>query len=398
MLHQTLSEERILDVDSVRGFALFGILIVNICAFLSPFYGASVADPFFTSELDMAVRFLVAFLFEMKFYLLFSFLFGYSFTLQMQSAGKAGAAFLPRILRRQAGLWAIGLLHAVLLFHGDILTTYAVLGALLLAFRHTSEAKVLRLAKGLIIATAVLWASLGLTQILVPSVIDFSTSLSDAAKIMAAYRETPATVIAQHLRDLGEIWLVTGAMQAPCAFAMFLAGMAAGKRRMLADFKTYAPFYARMLRIGLLVGLPASALYAYGAVYLVGSGWDVLGLALGILLGPFLTAAYLAGAMMLFQQKAGQPLAAALAPAGRMALSNYLLQSMICAVLFHAYGFRLMGQWPPLAGVLVAVAIFLLQLALSRWWMARFAYGPLEWGLRAITIAAWPKWRKATSA
>ncbi|WP_455273987.1 DUF418 domain-containing protein [Rhizobium herbae] len=342
----------------------------------------------------MAVRFLVAFLFEMKFYLLFSFLFGYSFTLQMQSAEKAGAAFLPRILRRQAGLWTIGLAHAVLLFHGDILTTYAVLGALLLAVRQTPEAKVLRLAKGLIVATALLWASLGLTQILAPSTIDFSTSLGDAVKVTAAYRETPATVIAQHMRDLGEIWIVTGAMQAPCAFAIFLAGMAAGKRRMLADFKAYAPLYRRMLWIGLLVGLPASALYAYGAVFLVGSGWDVLGLALGILLGPFLTAAYLAGVMMLFQHEAARPLAAALAPAGRMALSNYLLQSLICAVLFHAYGFRLMGQWPPLAGLLAALGIFMLQLAFSRWWMARFAYGPLEWGLRAITIAAWPKWRK----
>jgi uncharacterized protein len=398
MLHQTISEERILDVDSVRGFALFGILIVNICAFLSPFYGASVVDPFFTSELDIAVRFLIAFLFEMKFYLLFSFLFGYSFTLQMQSAEKSGAVFLPRILRRQAALWVIGLLHAVLLFHGDILTTYAVLGALLLAFRQAPEAKVLRLAKMLIITTAMLWACLGLMQILQPSAVDFSTSLSDAARIMAAYRETPGTVIAQHLRDLSEIWLVTGAMQAPCAFAMFLAGTAAGKRRMLADFKTYAPFYARMLRVGLLVGLPASALYAYGAVYLVGTGWDVLGLALGILLGPFLTAAYLAGAMMLFQHKAGRPLATALAPAGRMALSNYLLQSMICAVLFHAYGFSLMGQWPPLAGLGAAIAIFMLQLVISRWWMARFAYGPLEWGLRAITIAAWPKWRKTKAA
>jgi uncharacterized protein len=398
MLHQTISEERILDVDSVRGFALFGILIVNICAFLSPFYGAPVADPFFTSEVDMAVRFLVAFLFEMKFYLLFSFLFGYSFTLQMQSAEKAEAAFLPRILRRQAGLWAIGLLHAVLLFHGDILTTYGVLGALLLAFRQAPEAQVLRLAKGLIVATALLWATLGLAQILAPSAIDLSTSFGDAAKVMAAYRDTPATVIVQHLRDLSEIWIVTGVMQAPCAFAMFLAGMAAGKRRMLADVKTYAPFYRRVLWIGLLVGLPGSALYAYGAVYRVGSGWDVLVLALGILLGPFLSAAYLAAAMMLFPHRAGQPFAAALAPAGRMALSNYLLQSMICALLFHAYGFRLMGQWPPLAGLLAALGIFMLQLALSRWWMARFAYGPLEWGLRAITIAAWPKWRKAKAA
>ncbi|WP_245439765.1 hypothetical protein [Aminobacter sp. MSH1] len=128
MTAKSVQQERITNVDALRGFALFGILVVNITAFSSPYYGLGVADPAFAAPLDQAVRFIVAFLFETKFYLLFSFLFGYSFTLQMASAERAGEAFVPRLLRRQAGLWVIGLAHAVLLFHGDILTTYAVLG------------------------------------------------------------------------------------------------------------------------------------------------------------------------------------------------------------------------------------------------------------------------------
>ncbi|MEG1053463.1 MAG: DUF418 domain-containing protein, partial [Janthinobacterium sp.] len=118
---------RIADVDALRGCALFGILVVNIGAFATPWFGLGLTDPAFHGGVDRATHFLVALLFETKFYLLFSFLFGYSFTLQMQAAARADAPFVPRMLRRQAGLWLIGALHAVFLFHGDILTTYAVL-------------------------------------------------------------------------------------------------------------------------------------------------------------------------------------------------------------------------------------------------------------------------------
>ena len=127
----TPTAQRIQTIDAIRGFALFGILIVNILTFSSVYYETGLAPAGATGEsgLAKALAFLVSALFELKFYLLFSFLFGYSVTLQMQSAERAGTGFLPRMFRRQTGLFAIGATHAVFLFHGDTLTTYAILGS-----------------------------------------------------------------------------------------------------------------------------------------------------------------------------------------------------------------------------------------------------------------------------
>ena len=127
---------RIQTIDAIRGFALFGIFVVNILAFSSVYYGTGMAPPGGQHLVDRMLASIVSAVFELKFYLLFSFLFGYSVTLQMQSAERGGAGFLPRMIRRQAGLFLIGAAHAVFLFHGDILTTYAVLGLVLLAVRN----------------------------------------------------------------------------------------------------------------------------------------------------------------------------------------------------------------------------------------------------------------------
>src|SRR5699024_7935120 len=99
---------RINDVDALRGFALFGIFVVNIAFMASAYPGNLVDDPSFGSLVDDAARFMVSALFSMKFYLLFAFLFGYSFTLQMDAARRAGRRFLPRMLRRVLGLFVLG--------------------------------------------------------------------------------------------------------------------------------------------------------------------------------------------------------------------------------------------------------------------------------------------------
>ena len=145
--------------------ALFGIALVNIGVFASPWYGLGAADPAFDAPLDRAVRWLLSAVFEMKFYLLFSFLFGYSFQLQLDSARRADAEFAPRMARRLLGLWLIGLGHALLLFHGDILTTYAVLGLLLLAMRDWPEQVAMRRARRLIAFTAAAWAGLAFPSV-----------------------------------------------------------------------------------------------------------------------------------------------------------------------------------------------------------------------------------------
>jgi len=389
---------RLLHLDALRGFALLGILLVNIGAFASAFFGLGVGDPQFAGPLDRAVRWAVALLFETKFYLLFSFLFGYSFSLQMDSAERAGKAFVPRMRRRLLGLLLLGLAHAVLLYLGDILSTYALLGLVLLALRGCADGQLQRWARRLIGLTALAWALLGLL-LLMTSSGGFAPELqAQALAAQQAYVESPASVVAQHLRELpstlGVVWLV----QAPCALAMFLLGRLAGGRRWFEGegwregLRQWAPRGRPAL--GLALGLLGSVCYASVAAMALGDGWTLLALALDLLTAPFLTLSYVLGLMALFQRPAGARWLAWLAPAGRMALSNYLLQSLVCALIFTAYGLGLMGQVAPLGGVLIALALFAAQLCLSGWWLDRFAYGPVEWLLRALTLASWPRMRK----
>ena len=383
---------RIASVDALRGFALFGILVVNSMVFASGYYSAGVPDPLFHRSSDDAVRYVVALLFETKFYLLFSFLFGYSVTLQMLAAERAGSAFMPRMLRRQAGLWVLGALHAVLLYYGDILSTYAVLGLLLLWLRHRSDDAMLKLACWLVAVTAVCWGVIGALVLLMPVESLYAGLAEKAEATVQAYRGTPAMVVAQNLRELSEAWLVIVLVQAPCALAMFALGYVAGCRQMLAEPEAYAVLFRRLLAGGLLIGLPGALVYAWGQV--AQGAWPLLTLAVGLATAPFLTAAYAVAGVWLFQHPKGASLVRWLAPAGRMALTHYLLQSAVCALIFYGYGLRLMGQLSPLQVMCVAVLLFGVQMLMSRWWMARFAYGPAEWLLRAVTILAWPSWRK----
>jgi len=138
-MSQVLNKTRIQDIDALRGFALLGILIVNITFAASGFPIHVAQDPAYQSWLDHAVHWVSATFVDMKFYLLFSFLFGYSFQLQMEAAQRAGASFRPRMLRRLGGLFVIGALHAIFLITGDILSVYALIGLALLAMWSASS-------------------------------------------------------------------------------------------------------------------------------------------------------------------------------------------------------------------------------------------------------------------
>ncbi|WP_363800338.1 DUF418 domain-containing protein [Lysobacter firmicutimachus] len=384
---------RIERLDALRGFALFGILIVNLGAFASPYYGLGLADPAFDGAPDRAVRWLIAAGFELKFYLLFSFLFGYSFTLQMDSAQRAGQPFVPRMLRRLLGLWLIGLAHALLLFHGDILTTYAVLGLALLGLRRMAEARALPIAGLLVLLTAAGWATLAALAAWESAGTDPAAAAAAAQANLAGFTGDPATVIAQRSRELASTGVLLGLLQAPCALAMFLCGRVAGRRQLLARPDRHRRLLRRMRALGLRYGLPAAALYAGIAVWQPGGALELFALALCVLTAPLLSAAYLAWAVAAFATRGGARAAALLAPAGRMALSNYLLQSLVCALVFSGYGLGLMGRVSPLGGAIFAIALFGAQLRFSRWWLQRRAYGPVEWLLRAITLGAWPRRR-----
>lgn len=369
---------RIVELDALRGFALIGILFVNIGQFASTFHGMGLPDPFFDRTSDRLTTFAVLWLLGLKFYLIFSVLFGYSVAVQMRAAERAGIAFAPRFLRRQAALWLIGLLHALLLFHGDILTTYAVLGIALLVLSGRSDRALLRLAAALVVATAGLWTVLGILTVLIQPEIDQGSAYNSAFEAIYAYRGSPAAMIAQHIGDLSWAVVTLMTVQAPCALAMFLIGLVAGRNRFVEAFPQHEAALRRMLRWGLLIGLPAAAPSAFLSAMVPASNWAPLALSLSLLTAPLLAGAYVALVLLLFRSGVGMALRDRLAPMGRMALSNYLAQSLICAFVFHGYGLGLVGEISPLAAIGIGVLIILFQLAFSGWWMSRFGRGPLE--------------------
>ncbi|AZS78696.1 DUF418 domain-containing protein [Achromobacter spanius] len=390
------SSGRLAHVDALRGFALFGILIVNIGVFSSPFYGAGVADPVYSRPLDLGVRWLIAWLFETKFYLLFSFLFGYSFTLQMAAAERGQVAFAPRFLRRLAGLAVLGLAHAVLFYQGDILVTYALLGLGLLGCRSMAPQRALHVALWLIVLTASVWALLGWLSFLDPVPAGYLAQYkAQALAAIEAYRGDIGTTIAQHIHELTtSVWFMVLFVQGPFVFAMFLVGYALGRRNALADPWARPGVLWLVCALGLLPGLAGSALYATSSLPFAGAAWELPGLAADLLTAPLLSMSYAALFLLALRTRVLGRALMWMAPAGRMALSNYLMQSVICAFLFTGWGLRLFASVSPLATVGIAVAIFAAQLPWSAWWLRHHAYGPVEWLLRALTIGALPPWRR----
>lgn len=387
---------RLVQLDVLRGFALLGILVVNICSFASAYYGLGLGAPPFDGAVDRAVLGLVAWLFETKFYLLFSFLFGYSFHLQEQAAMRAGRSPVPRMLRRHLALCALGLANAVFLFHGDILLTYGLLGLMLLAVRRWwSERQMAVVACVLVLGTVLAWGLLGVLLAWAGMDADLQAALQEAQRAEQAFRGPVASVIAQRVMEWRNTVLLVLTLQAPSAFALMLLGYAAARKGWLARTPPAGRTVRRLAWAALLVGLPGATAYALSSQMVYDSPWVLPGLALALLTSPFLSTGYALVLVRLLRGRAGTGLQAALAPAGRMALSNYLLQSLLCSFIFYGYGLGLMGRLPPLAVLGVAAAIFAAQCAASRWWLSQYAYGPVEWLLRAVTHAAWPRLRRS---
>lgn len=380
---------RIEELDALRGLALAGILLVNIMVFASPYYGSGVTDPQFADVWSQGARWLVALLFETKFYLWFAFLFGYSFTLQSDSLERSGKAVVPALLRRMAGLLIIGILHGALLFQGDILTLYALCGLFLICLRNVTDRTALRTAGWLVAITAFLWAAVGMLLLAVGEVTDAATVHAEAQAALNAWQGPATSVLARRLQEWSTSWVGLFLIQGPTSLAMFLLGMVAGRHHLLRRRAASELFWWKIVRQGIVIALPCAALYATSTVMAGGTGWEILGLAFSLLTAPFLTGTFIFACSSAFGSRWGQRIMDCLAPAGSMALSNYLLQSAVCAWLFTGYGLGLMGKVSPLQAAALAVSIYLAQLALSIAWRSRFRQGPMEMVLRAITYLEW---------
>lgn len=375
--------------DQLRGVALLGIVFVNM-PFLALGNGGLAEQPIATAS-DGVIAFLIVALAQGKFYLLFSFLFGYSFTLALRRRTVDG---LRNYRRRLIGLAVLGILHAVFLFIGDILISYSLLGIALLWFTARSTRTALVGAGVAYAASLILLAAIVLTVpaadpagggfVASPAALDSALKGSFLDAAIGRITALPDALAFQALIN----WLP--------ALAMFLLGLAAGRAGLLANPERYRRLWMTLVIVALAVGLPAGILSAWLQLGVIdpSGGAAVLGLAIGFGAAPALTCGYVALVALATRTR----VMALTAPAGRMSLTGYLGESIILSAIFCGWGLGLYGRLGITASAAITLGVWLALELFASVWLRRFDYGPFEWMLRSWSRGQLvPLRRRATS-
>ncbi len=395
--------ERIGSIDVLRGFALLGILIVNMAgfarvpsAYLNPASGGAFEG------LDMWIWSAIYLFADTKFISIFSMLFGSGIAMMSDRAADRGLAGGRLHYRRQFWLLVIGLAHAYLIWHGDILVAYALCGFILYPLRRLCPRRLLWIGGCAVAFVVPFWALAGMSIPYWPE-----------ADRMAAAAEwaPPREVLDAEIAAFRGSWTDQLPVRAPIAFALqtaaflglfvwragglMLIGMALYRLGVLAATRS-AAFYRRMAVLGIAAGLPLSAAgvayklhhgFAWEKAMFQGALFNYAG-SIGVFLG------YVGLVMLAVRSGRFPALRKRLAAVGRMALTNYIAQSLICTFIFYGHGLGLFGRVSAAGQVGIAVAIWALQLAWSPWWLQHFRFGPLEWLWRTASYMTWQPMKK----
>lgn len=447
--------ERIQVMDVLRGLALLGIALMNIEFFNSPTWEFQRGLPPELTGLDRIAGWWVMVLVTGKFWMLFSILFGMGFALMLERAQARGAPFMKTYLRRTFALMVFGLLHAIVLWNGDILYGYSitaimllltlfgrwwhwlivaavagvvwlvtqntawsmmaaplVLAALLAPYLRKTEKpwRLWRAAVALYGLFAVLQLVGGIAMTLKPDAKQAQTAEQQAAlqkriaKVEATERAEAkafqSPVFADGLARRAESFIghhaPNNAIFSVIALPMFLLGAWLARSRRIVEAERFKAFWRRWLWL-----LPVAVTITAASMWIgewmprgneAAMGKPMIGHALRMAMAPVMTFGYIAMVVLLMQRAAGRKWIGWIAPAGRMALTNYLMQSLICAFVFYGWG---LAQWgmPRHQQVLFVGAMWLAQVALSHVWLRHFRYGPMEWLWRWLTYGRMPALR-----
>jgi uncharacterized protein len=401
------SAERVAELDVLRGIALFGVFLMNFV----PFAGAGVMATeeqllsLPTAGFDFALRSVLEWLVQDKANSIFAFLFGLGFYLQMTRLEARGADFERIYRRRLFVLLIIGAIHNTFFWAWDILHLYALAGFLLLAFRQASDRTLV--VAGLLLAV---FGRTALKTMLEFSVGDgggdgFALYSDEAALIRQGLSEGGSYFgLAAHFLDVTmSDYVLTGFITGWLFYALgrFFLGAWVGRYGWIQNSAQFAPQWRRLMRWALPVGLCSEG----AAVMLMDAGWlpefahrELVGWAVHLLAAPVLAAGYVAAIIVALQGRVIRRLLAPFAYAGRMALTNYLTQSAVYALVLFGVGpgLALAGRIGTCAVFGITVGVYALQILASRWWLGRFEYGPVEWVWRALTYGTLPAMKKGS--
>lgn len=383
------SGERNRLIDSLRAMALFGVIAMNLTAMVMRFLAEQKLAQLGTMDI-VAAAFDLIFL-QGKARACFAFLFGVGFGILMVRAADKGGDFRSFYLRRMLALLAFGLVNQAFLFWGDILVLYALLGMLLLAVRDWSDRAVLRAGLALVVAPPLIAGLLDAIGSPIPNILPKS-ALDDAAGLQTLMSGSylaavgfnfPQTLLRYATNTQHMIVYATSVL------GLFMLGLWTARQRIPFAVEAHRPLLRRIALICIPLGLALSLVHALDA-----AGVKLHGVALGAVTAafvglPVLAFGYMTALSLLFARRAAG-LQALLAPAGRMALTNYLLSGLVGGWIFYGWGLGLAGRFNMASLTLLAAALFAALILLSHAWLSLFRFGPAEWLWRALSYGKLP--------
>jgi uncharacterized protein len=389
-LHPVNPNHRIVSLDIIRGFALFGIFLVNMPTFQWPdLINQLYMLPYSLSEVDHWIRLFFDLFVQGKFYTIFSFLFGVGFYLFMNKVQANVNKGYHLFIRRMLILALFGFIHLVFLWYGDILLTYAVAGMFLVLFYRRKLKTILVWIGLLLISFAGL---MGLNYLYLKSV---SKDQLMAYRAIGEDALREAIAIYQQA-SIGEwlAWRFTHEVvpvleNLPFAVLsvlfMFLIGLVTAKRGVIQQPGVHQSLLRRVVGIGIILSLPFNIVIVFIHLGVMDFGLltPYVRQILASISGVFLSLVYIAIILLLLQKERWLKRLKPLGYAGRMALTNYIGQTLIGVFLYT--GFGLYGQHQLGMAVLIVLAVYCLQIVFSSFWLKRYRFGPLEWVWRTLT-------------
>jgi uncharacterized protein len=388
--------ERIEAMDILRGFALLGILLMNLEGFVGPVMASgSGLDPALTG-MDRTVDLLVYVLVQGKFYTLFSLLFGMGFAVMSERAEQARRPFAGVYWRRGLVLLAIGVIHALFIWAGDILMMYALCSFLLLAFRTLPYRWYVGMGLVAYVMPIGFMYLMGAMGSLLGGTDGWDKAMGQIGVQMQALIEseraaygsgTYAEATLQRLKSTG-MALSNITMFGFIVFGMFLIGAWFVRSGAIARPREFPRLYAGLRWVALPVGLLAMLASVALEPTMDFAAFDLriaTAFALQMTANLLMCLGYVAWIMRALEAPVWQRPLCLLAPAGRMALTNYLMQSLVCTWIFYGYGLGYFEQLPRAWQPVFALALFGMQVLVSHLWLSRFRFGPMEWLWRSAT-------------
>ncbi|WP_050182725.1 DUF418 domain-containing protein [Domibacillus robiginosus] len=367
---------RVASIDILRGISLFGIFLVNMLSFHSPYFYYNPYEWWEAPQDKLAFSWIDV-LVQASFYPIFAAMFGFGAAMQREKALEKTGTFAWTGVRRFLFLLVLGISHAILIWPGDILFNYAVCGFLLLFFLRLSGKTLLRAGLLLLFVPAVLFSSLlFLSSLSDPYNASFWTDITSVSNSIAAYGSgSYAEVTEQRIYDWTNNNIVEGAFlfQLITIFPFLLIGAGAYKLHMIQAWSAHPKKTLRLFAF-----LFGAGLLLKGVPHILGPSHIAYMYVQDSLGGPVLAASYAVLVVYLCTRTRPLKLLMPFAQAGKMSLTNYLMQSIIGSLLFYAYGLGFYGQVTVTTGILLCVTIFTVQVIVSGLWINRFQRGPME--------------------